>query len=486
MRLCYQVAAGLSHLHSLGLSHGALTSAAVRLDSDLNAKISGFDLARYAVGSTGPPPPPTTTKALAAHPSDARDAAAEAAANLASSMVGIQVAGYWAPEKWTDLTTLRLAGDIFALGCLIASVLIGVEPWEGKSAESIRSAVRACVRPPFIQALRGASTANPDQVAPDLLRLVEQCTASAPKDRPGIDEVLERLKGVLDFTKRKGERKEPSAASTELGIGSIGTDGASLGDFVSSSRIASPAVIRPNILKAKIELGAAGVSPLLREYSDGPPVDLCDASRERAYERFGTIDRKMLVGEQQPAVAMYIVHRSNGNIALATRGLADPPHSEPHNTTGIGLELWGEAAEKEVGTGQQLASSFLFQLMHEVPNHLFPPILMRAILFCRWRVTRNRSAFGCGSLLTSTASSPWSSTTYDASPSSLAVPLLTFAAVASAAAAVAAAVASAAGRRWTLRRCMWTLTRGGRAYCLVWHRVTFQSFSSCQAACACG
>jgi len=219
-------------------------------------------------------------------------------------------------------------------------------------------------RDPFLYEIRKVVDARPEQVAPDLIRIVEQCTATFPKDRPSVDEVVERLRAVLEFTKRMGTAGERKTSDGHLAP----PDHSSLGDLVSSAKNGIMATIKPSTLRTRIEAAQNAIGSLLEDFADGPSVEACDAARERAYERLGTIDRKMLVGEQVATAPLYIVHRSNGNVALASRGLADPPHVD-RTTTGLGLELWGEASEAEVGTGAQLGASILFQILHEVAGN---------------------------------------------------------------------------------------------------------------------
>lgn len=99
----------------------------------------------------------------------------------------------------------------------------------------------------------------------------------------------------------------------------------------------------------------------LQEAAAGDVCDECDAVRERTYEKLGEIDREMLVGKQSP-VSFYIIHRSNRNIAIASRGLAKH-----------GLEILAEADEKEVGSSPaQLVDSFMYRMMDRVAKKVLP------------------------------------------------------------------------------------------------------------------
>lgn len=165
LRICYQIAAGLSHVHSLGLSHGAMTTAAVRLEDDPQgaaapreptAKLIGFDLAnRYRVlpaahtpVPAGPSPAALLLKGMDMASIERKsqggvDLASEVA-KIASDASGVEMAGYWSPERFADPTAPRPSDDIFALGCVLAAVINGEEPWQGYSFQAIRTV------PPFI------------------------------------------------------------------------------------------------------------------------------------------------------------------------------------------------------------------------------------------------------------------------------------------------------------------------------------------------
>lgn len=95
-------------------------------------------------------------------------------------------------------------------------------------------------------------------------------------------------------------------------------------------------------------------------------IEECNAARQRTYATLGEVDRKLLGDANNP---FCIIRRGNGNVALASNGLSDPPNAL-EGTTGHGVEIIGEAAEKEVGTGDQLRASYLFQMMHELATNV--------------------------------------------------------------------------------------------------------------------
>jgi hypothetical protein len=107
--------------------------------------------------------------------------------------------------------------------------------------------------------------------------------------------------------------------------------------------------------------------------ANSPSVEECDAARVKVFEQLGVINRKMLVGETTQTCPLYIIHRPNGNVALATRGLANPS-GETRETTGFGLEIFAEAGVA-AGSGspysnEKLGQSYLFQMMHEVAGNI--------------------------------------------------------------------------------------------------------------------
>lgn len=93
----------------------------------------------------------------------------------------------------------------------------------------------------------------------------------------------------------------------------------------------------------------------------------CFEARCIAYEKLGELDKKMIIDDRVGA-DFYIIHRKNGNVMLASSGLADLTYEETlPNTTGLGLEIVAEADEKEVGSSvPQLRKSWFFHMMSEL------------------------------------------------------------------------------------------------------------------------
>lgn len=114
-------------------------------------------------------------------------------------------------------------------------------------------------------------------------------------------------------------------------------------------------------------LGKVTILPTIPEEREGPSIEACNEMREAAYKKLGEIDKEMIIDEHMKTCFYYVIHRRNGNVAIASYGLSDPPHySSRPDTTGLGFELIAEADEKEVGSGgAALISSWLFQMMVE-------------------------------------------------------------------------------------------------------------------------
>jgi hypothetical protein len=181
----------------------------------------------------------------------------------------------------------------------------------------------------------------------------------APRDRPTIDECIERLRATTDLKKLvdmttvlgwtpgvkpefKFESLDPSQTATAVPSNNTSTPavvgppapGATAASAAAASTSAE-ALAQAARTEADLKLGAKiaaveeSLQPLNPWFGDGPSVEQCDAAREAALERLGEIDKKMLVGEHVATCALYIIHRSgpsNGNVALVTRGLSDPPN----------------------------------------------------------------------------------------------------------------------------------------------------------------
>jgi serine/threonine protein kinase len=308
MEWCQHLAAAMAHYHSLQIVHGALSPRCFRMQRISIPSRADNDKEMKFIDSL--------------------------------QLVGMDLVRYCLHDskEQQDLVTLRymhgtrtatLPNDIFTLGYLIAASLTGVEPWPDQSiltlAQKILTLAQKMKEQPcdlrVLDAVRQLNTQH--KLSMDWLLLIEQCTSIAPLDRPTIDEVQDRIRLATASTRR---------------------------------------------LIASFSKQVDGLNGLKAPHVD--PRNDCDIEREKQYELLGTMDRKMLIAEQTNATAFYIIHRSNGHIALASRGLADPDRQDPSHTTGFGLELWAEADEKEVGTGQMLGTSFLFQMIHEVAGNV--------------------------------------------------------------------------------------------------------------------
>jgi len=138
LRLCHQVAAGLSHLHSLGLVHGALTTSAVRIDDSKYdapvAKLIGFDLQRYLAPLQQPTPGAAAQllKGLPITPKTTTVLETKSDSIAMKASTPLMADAYWSPERLlgADTNLQRPSVDMYTLGCLISTILTGIEPKE--------------------------------------------------------------------------------------------------------------------------------------------------------------------------------------------------------------------------------------------------------------------------------------------------------------------------------------------------------------------
>lgn len=378
VKVCMQIAHALAHLHGMLMPYGLLSASAVRVDERSgDIKLSPPDLGRYALRSS----------AAAALPASLSRADAEAKSEAEASAQALS--GYWAPEKLLEPSTVTAATDVYAFGSILYAVLMQAEPWFSHSFEAIRAAVLGGERPKLDKARTG-------NLPMELLRLTSDCLATAPNERPPIEVVVDRLRACIELEKligitaaaqwHSGTGANPSATASAsaapvvaptgpVGVGAAsGLDAKGTELYVPSKSAPSVASVpslpleRASDSRSLMESLARPLEPLNPQFGDGPSVEACDAAREQALAKLGTIDKKMLVGEHVATCALYIIHRTHsGNVALVTRGLSDPSTDSP-GTTGLGIELLAEAKEADVGTGAVLGASYLFQMMHEVPQ----------------------------------------------------------------------------------------------------------------------
>ena len=94
--------------------------------------------------------------------------------------------GYIAPETLTGRVTA--SADIYALGCIAYTCLVGEAPFTG---ETVEEALEAHLK----SEPRDVAAAAPQHIPPDLAALIMQCISREPADRPSsCSEIIRRLR----------------------------------------------------------------------------------------------------------------------------------------------------------------------------------------------------------------------------------------------------------------------------------------------------
>lgn len=144
-----QIAAGLAAAHTAGIVHRDLKPANVMLTEGGTVKVLDFGM-----GSIIDDPDQT---------------------RLTSTGVSVGTARYMAPEQ-CEARQVTQAADLYALGCVLYEMLVGVPPFTSESAfELARRHVEE--QPSPVRAVRA-------EVPAELARLVERLLAKDPADRP--------------------------------------------------------------------------------------------------------------------------------------------------------------------------------------------------------------------------------------------------------------------------------------------------------------
>ncbi|WP_067973700.1 serine/threonine-protein kinase [Nocardiopsis trehalosi] len=146
------LAEGLAAIHAQGLVHRDLKPANVILGED-GPRIIDFGIAR----------------------------ALDAASHTRTGTV-VGTAGFMSPEQARGEET-RASGDVFSLGSLLAFAATGRSPFGAGSAPAV--GIRIVNEPPDLAGVSGG-----------LARVIGDCLAKAPEDRPEVGDVLDRLSGA--------------------------------------------------------------------------------------------------------------------------------------------------------------------------------------------------------------------------------------------------------------------------------------------------
>jgi tetratricopeptide (TPR) repeat protein len=156
MRISSAIAAGLAAAHTKSIIHRDLKPENVFLTSDGAVKILDFGLA-----STQPPPLAASTDSFVR--TDV----------LTSPGLIMGTIGYASPEQLRG-RPLTTASDVFAFGCVLYEMLLGVMPFQRESSMEVIASVL----------LDDAFTDETSQLLPDDVReLIERCLAKDPSQR---------------------------------------------------------------------------------------------------------------------------------------------------------------------------------------------------------------------------------------------------------------------------------------------------------------
>lgn len=157
-----QAAAGLQAIHQQGLIHRDIKPSNLMLTRKGVVQILDLGLAR-----------------LTGCPSD-RD-------KLTGTSQGPGTVDYMAPEQQSEPDRLTIAGDLYALGCVLFHLLAGQPPFAHRSTLLAKLLAHQQEPPPDLHTLRPG-------LPEELVRLIGRLLAKAPAERPRTpDEVVEAL-----------------------------------------------------------------------------------------------------------------------------------------------------------------------------------------------------------------------------------------------------------------------------------------------------
>lgn len=149
--LAIDIAEGLVIIHTAGKLHRDMKTENILLDADLRCKIADFGLCI-----------------------DARQAQNE------KGLCGTPA--YIAPEIWTSPSTYTDKGDVYAFGVILWEIFTRQQPWPGSSLEMIKAYTTKGQRPVIPATLRS-----------DVSKLINECLAQNPLQRPSMRTVLVAL-----------------------------------------------------------------------------------------------------------------------------------------------------------------------------------------------------------------------------------------------------------------------------------------------------
>ncbi|XP_063042894.1 receptor-interacting serine/threonine-protein kinase 3 [Engraulis encrasicolus] len=172
-RFAHQVALGMNFLHCMmpPLLHLDLKPSNVLLDSDLNAKLTDFGLARLALSIS----------------KKHKDSESETGGTIS----------YMPPEAFHLSYKPTPASDVYSYGVLLWSIFTGKEPYPYANSSLVRFRIPLGDRPE-LQALDMGCVEG----LGDMAKLMEKCWAKDLADRPSFEECHPVTKRLYDLHKR--------------------------------------------------------------------------------------------------------------------------------------------------------------------------------------------------------------------------------------------------------------------------------------------
>lgn len=194
VRLAYQVALGMQHLHSKNFLHHDLKPSNVLLDKTLNAKLADFGLSRV------------TTSVLS---------------NIQQSTGGVPgTYQYMPPEALNDINYNAVRSfDVYSYGILLWSILSGKEPYKGKEYSMVAHRIPKGDRPDISLCLK-----EEEEHKKIMVKLMQHCWDGEPSNRPDFNEIVrdtnsvflvheEKIAAVIDQVLSKLDQNQSESSS---------------------------------------------------------------------------------------------------------------------------------------------------------------------------------------------------------------------------------------------------------------------------------
>ncbi|KAH3732426.1 protein kinase [Pelomyxa schiedti] len=154
IRICYEIASGMNHLHSVGIIHRDLKSGNILLTKDFRVRIIDFDTCKF-LSKSGP----------------------------MTFQIGTPV--YMAPELFSHENYSEKV-DVFSFAIVMWEIFSHSEPYKGDNPYTIPGAVLSGQRPPILPEFPAA-----------IKVLLNSCWQQNPEDRPSFSAILSSLSEII-------------------------------------------------------------------------------------------------------------------------------------------------------------------------------------------------------------------------------------------------------------------------------------------------